>query len=266
MKQIFLLFAAIIVASCSSSQRPIEPEMVYVPGGTFLMGSTDGESDEAPVHQVTLDSFYIGKYEVTQSQWQAIMGTTVNQQRDKAGKELDLAGVGDTYPMYYVSWDEVQEFISRLNAATGKHYRLPTEAEWEYAARGGNKSQGYIYSGSDSLDNVAWYYENSNDSVHPVGTKSPNELGIYDMSGNVSEWCLDQHDARSNSVLDNYYCNTNRSGVMMVHRGGCAGNSVRYLPVNLHGETENRSYPNTYAASMGFRLAIFDGKYNTKLP
>ena len=139
--------------SSPSRRHPGEPEMVFVQGGTFLMGCTaeqggDCDSDESPNHLVTVSDFYIGKYEVTQEQWEAVMGTSISQQRDKAGGS-SLYGVGVNYPMYYVSWHEVQEFISRLNALTGKQYRLPTEAEWEYAARGGNQSRGYKYSGSN---------------------------------------------------------------------------------------------------------------------
>jgi formylglycine-generating enzyme required for sulfatase activity len=178
--------------------------MVFVQGGTFSMGCTseqgsDCEDDEKPPHIVTLSDFYIGKYEVTQAQWQAIMGTTIRQQRDKDGKDSPLYGEGDSYPMYYVSWNEVQEFIKKLNAATGKQYRLPTEAEWEYAARGGNKSNGYKYSGSNTFEDVAWYGSNSGRETHPVGTKQPNELGIYDMSGNVWEWCNDWYGSYSSS-------------------------------------------------------------------
>jgi len=161
--------------------------MVFVQGGTFTMGCTseqgyDCNSDERPARQVTLSSFYIGKYEITQAQWKAIMGN--NPANFK----------GDNLPVENVSWHDVQEFIRKLNAATGKNYRLPTEAEWEYAARGGAKSQGDKYSGSNTVGNVAWYSENSGGKTHPVGTKRPNELGIYDMSGNVWEWCQDWFD------------------------------------------------------------------------
>ncbi|WP_291529435.1 bifunctional serine/threonine-protein kinase/formylglycine-generating enzyme family protein, partial [Bacteroides sp. UBA939] len=145
-----------------------EPEMVYVQGGAFQMGSESGFDNEKPVHQVTVSSFYIGKYEVTQAQWRSVMGTNPSHFK------------GDNLPVESVSWTEAREFASRLSTATGKRYRLPTEAEWEYAARGGNKSQGYTYSGSNTLGNVAWCTDNSGSTTHSVGTKSPNELGIYD--------------------------------------------------------------------------------------
>ena len=150
--------------------------MVYVSGGTFTMGATSEQGSDAydwekPAHSVTLSGYYIGKYEVTQELWKAVMGS--NPSRFK----------GDNLPVEQVSWDDVQEFLRKLNAMTGKRYRLPTEAEWEFAARGGNSSRGYKYSGSNSLGSVAWYYDNSGSRTHAVGTKSPNELGIYDMSG-----------------------------------------------------------------------------------
>ena len=178
-------------------------DMVYVEGGTFRMGATeeqgeDYDSDEKPVHSVTLSDYYIGKFEVTQGLWKAVMGTGVEEQMEKAGWSK-LYGVGDDYPMYYVSWDEAQEFVSKLSELTGKKYVLPTEAQWEYAARGGVKSRGYKYSGSNTIDDVAWYWENGEEeySTSPVGTKLPNELGIYDMSGNVWEWCGDWYGGYS---------------------------------------------------------------------
>lgn len=161
----------------------IKYNMVWVDGGTFRMGATSEQgseiSDEKPVHSVTLSGYYIGKTEVTQALWQAVMGSNPSYFE------------GDGLPVEQVSWDDCQEFIRKLNSLTGQNFRLPTEAEWEFACRGGNNSRGYKYSGSNYIDNVAWYDGNSGDKTHPVATKSPNELGIYDMSGNVWEWCAD---------------------------------------------------------------------------
>ena len=159
-------------------------EMVEVRGGTFRMGATSEQGSDAwggekPVHSVTLSSYYIGKTEVTQALWKAVMGRNPSYFK------------GDNFPVENVSWYDCQEFIRKLNSLTDQNFRLPTEAEWEFACRGGNNSRGYKYSGSDNIDNVAWYFSNSDQTAHPVATKSPNELGIYDMSGNVDEWCSD---------------------------------------------------------------------------
>ena len=174
----------------------IKYNMVWVEGGTFLMGATseqgsDAKDYEKPVHSVTLSGYYIGKTEVTQSLWKAVMGS--NPSRFK----------GDNLPVENVSWDDCQEFIGKLNSMTGQNFRLPTEAEWEFACRGGNNSRGYKYSGSNYIDNVAWYYGNSGEKTLPVATKSPNELGIYDMSGNVWEWCSDWYGDYSSSAQTN---------------------------------------------------------------
>lgn len=188
----------------------LEKNMVYVQGGTFTMGARADDSEaydnEKPVHQVTLSSYYICKYEVTQSLWKAVMGSNPSYFK------------GDNLPVENVSWNDCQEFISKLNALTGQHYRLPTEAEWEFAARGGNSSCGYKYSGSSTLSDVAWYNPNSGQNTHPVGTKSHNELGLYDMSGNVDEWCSDWYGIYNSSAQ------TNPSGPWRggyrVYRGG----------------------------------------------
>ncbi len=159
-------------------------DMVKVEAGTFMMGATsemlNPDDDEKPVHQVTLtNDYYMGKYEVTQALWQAVMGSNPSKFK------------GDNLPVEKVSWHDCKEFISKLNSMTGRKFRLPTEAEWEYAARGGKKSRGYQYSGSSNISDVAWYVDNSDYETHPVGTKQGNELGIYDMTGNVLEWCQD---------------------------------------------------------------------------
>ena len=176
--------------------KQLVANMVRVEGGTFTMGATseqgsDASFDEKPTHQVTLSTFYIGKYEVTQAEWQAVMGT--NPSRFK----------GDNLPVENVSWYDCRKFIRKLNELTGKQFRFPTEAEWEYAARGGNKSNRTKYAGGGDIDNVAWYEENSNKTTHPVGQKRPNELGLYDMSGNVWEWCQDWYGDYSSASQTN---------------------------------------------------------------
>ena len=210
----------------------VEFKMIKVDGGTFRMGATSEQTnynnDEKPVHSVTLSDYYIGETEVTQELWQAVMGS--NPSYFKGNNQR---------PVENVSWNDCQEFIRKLNSLTGKNFRLPTEAEWEYAARGGkySKDYAYKYSGSNNADEVAWYWRNSGDKylsgewngdsiiennckTHPVKTKKANELGLYDMSGNVYEWCNDWYD-------DNYYRNSSQTnptgpskGVRRVLRGG----------------------------------------------
>ena len=186
-------------------------KMIAVEGGTFMMGSSDDDSDayywEKPVHQVTLSSFSIGETEVTQELWQAVMGTNPSD------------FTGSKRPVECVSWNDCQTFITELNQLTGQTFRLPTEAEWEFAARGGNQSNGYTYSGSNTIGDVAWYTDNSGDSTHPVATKAANELGIYDMSGNVWEWCQDWYGDYSSGSQTNPTGPS--SGASRVVRGGC---------------------------------------------
>ena len=249
-------------------------DMVFVKGGTFTMGATseqgsDYYSDELPTHQVTVSDFYIGKYEVTQQMWEHVMkyggtaadGSTMSAYASDVwlgSNPLSSYGVGNYYPAYYVSWEDIVNiFIPRLNKITGKTFRLPTEAEWEYAARGGNKSKGYKYSGSNSVGDVAWYEVNawyvgsssSNYGTHPVGTKAPNELGIYDMSGNVWEWCSDWYDDYTSSSQSNPTGPS--SGSSRVTRGGGWINAAPYCRVSYR----YRSIPDSRSNALGFRLA-----------
>ena len=218
--------------------------MVYVEGGTFTMGGTaeqgsDVDDDEMPTHSVALSSYYIGKYEVTQAEWEAVMGSNPSW----------FTG-WNNLPVEYVSWKDCQKFIEKLNAKTGLNFRLPTEAEWEYAARGGSKSKGYKYAGSDNIDDVAWYDSNSGDKTHAVGTKQPNELGLYDMSGNVWEWCSDWYGSYSSSSQTNPTGAS--SGSSRVYRGGSWFYSAWGCRVSLrsYNSPDNRSY------GLGLRLAL----------
>ena len=189
----------------------ISIDMVKVEAGTFMMGATSEmkhpEDWEKPLHQVILtNDYYMGKYEVTQALWEAVMGSNPSYFK------------GDNLPVEKVSWNDCQEFISKLNSMTGRKFRLPTEAEWEYAARGGKKSRSYQYSGSSNISDVAWYKDNSANKTHPVGTKQANELGIYDMCGNVYEWCQDWYGSYSSSSQTNP--TGSDSGANRVLRGG----------------------------------------------
>ena len=189
-------------------------EMVFVEGGTFTMGATPEQGNyefvglSKPTHSVTLHSYYIGKYEVTQELWESVMGDNPSYFK------------GENYPVNFVSWNDCQEFIYELNQKTGRNYRLPTEAEWEFAARGGKKSRGYKYSGSNTINSVGWY---NTVAPKPVGLKNANELGIYDMSGNVSEWCEDWYDNYSSYPQTDPICNTQNPILGgRVIRGGCS--------------------------------------------
>ena len=242
----------------------VEFKMIKVEGGTFSMGATseqgsDADDDEKPVHSVTLSDYYIGETEVTQELWEAVMGSnpswfTGNNQR----------------PVEMVSWDDCQKFIKKLNLLTGKEFRLPTEAEWEYAARGGKYSRGYKYSGSNNADEVAWYWrnsgdkyllgewndddksiiENNNSKTHLVKTKKANELGLYDMSGNVWEWCNDWYRRYQS------YSQTNPTGPSegehRVRRGGSYYNDDRRARVSYR----NGNTPDCRYANLGLRLAL----------
>ncbi len=212
--------------------------MVKVDGGVFKMGATeeqyyDAEKDESPVHQEILSDYYIGKYEVTQEEWQVVMGDNPS------------SFIGENLPVENVSWNDCLAFVEKLNILTGLNFSLPTEAQWEYAARGGKFSKGYKYSGNNEPNDIMWYKENSNHQTHKIGTKAPNELGLYDMSGNVWEWCSDQYNSYEETQKSQY-------GLYYVMRGGGWGNDTRYCRVSDRAN----SCPDSANDYSGIRLVL----------
>lgn len=231
--------------------------MVRVHGGTYWMGADNGDrglfkkidktaqnfygfasENEKPVHQVTVRDFCIGETVVTQALWQAVMGNNPSYFK------------GSNKPVENVSWNDCQAFIQKLDAITGKNFRLPTEAEWEFAARGGNKSRGYLFAGSNIIEEVAWYANNNDNSTHHVKTKHPNELGLYDMSGNVWEWCFDYYGEYNNQPQTDP--TGPKTGVGHVGRGGSWYDGSRYNRVSSRGYLK----PNIRYSSLGLRLAL----------
>ena len=252
-KQIILTIIALLAVSISAMAQSTQTftvkgvsfKMVDVQGGTFMMGGTseqggDVDNNEKPIHKVTVSSFSIGQVEVTQDLWNAVMGNNPSYYK------------GAKLPVEQVSWDDCKVFIMYLNGLTGKKFRLPTEAEWEYAARGGSKSQGYKYAGSNTLNNVSWNYSNSGKTTHPVASKQPNELGIYDMSGNVFEWCNDWYTPGYESTSPKSNPRGPEYGMNHVIRGGSW-----LTPANDH-RVSSRWYwtPNLGDNRIGLRLAL----------
>lgn len=228
----------------------VQFKMVYVEGGTFTMGATpeqgsDVYDEETPAHQVTLSNYCIGETEVTQALWKAVMGSNPSYFSSSNDSINSLCR-----PVERVSWNDCQTFITKLNDLTGRTFRLPTEAEWEFAARGGKLSQGFKYAGSNYINEVAWYDDNANRETHPVGTKAPNELGLYDMSGNVLEWVHDWHGSYSSEPQTNptgpssSYIRVQRGGHWCMAAAGCRVSCRNYYGV------VNR------ANDLGFRLAL----------
>jgi formylglycine-generating enzyme required for sulfatase activity len=223
------------------SNDPFYGQMVLIKGGTFKMGDTFGIGikEERPVHMVTLGDFYIGKYEVTQAQWKFIMGENPSHFKNC-----------DNCPVERVSWNEVQTFFTKLNMLTGKNYRLPTEAEWEYAAKGGEMSQGYRYAGGNNINFVAWYSGNSQGKTQPVGTIKPNELELYDMSGNVWEWCSDWFDYYTESPKTNP--TGPEQGEFKIVKGGSWYGYIGGSRVSCRGSDD----PGNKRSYIGFRVAM----------
>lgn len=226
--------------------------MITVEGGTFTMGATPEQGSEAdgiekPTHEVTLSSYSIGQTEVTQELWMAVMGSNPSEFTGDLNR-----------PVETVSWNNCQEFIAKLNEMTGRQFRLPTEAEWEFAARGGLQSQGYKYAGGNTIDDVAWYYVNSyphydpsvERGTRPVGTKVPNELGLYDMSGNVSEWCQDWYGSYTGAAQTNPTGPS--SGLYRIARGG----SWFDFPHRIRVASRYYETPSYTGNIIGLRLAL----------
>lgn len=242
------LLAAATISSCSSISdqeyeiNGVKFKMIAVEGGSFMMGATPGQGEDArenekPAHKVTVDDFLIGETEVTQELWFAVMGNNPSHFKSDEGN----------LPVEKVSWNDIQIFIKKINAITHQHFRLPTEAEWEYAARGGKKSTDKKYSGSDIIEEVAWFHDNSDKHTHPVASKKANELGIYDMTGNCWEWTNDWYGEYSEKEDINPQGNINENKPV-VRDGGW----------NEHSRvTKREPLPNDYISSQGgFRLAL----------
>ena len=227
--------------------KDITFKMVKVEGGSFNMGATaeqgaEAQPNEKPAHEVTVGDFWIGQTEVTQELWEAVMDYNPSYTR------------WPKCPVDKISWKDCQDFVAALSELTGEKFRLPTEAEWEYAARGGKYSKGYKYAGSNNLDDVAWYVGNANETSHPVAEKAPNELGLYDMSGNVYEWCEDKYLMYDGSEpqYSEKMLKSDRKREFHIERGGCwnYGPTMCSLSYRHAG-----NYTHMYAYD-GMRLAL----------
>jgi formylglycine-generating enzyme required for sulfatase activity len=274
---IILILLANFTVCHAQPPKPLMPPMIHVEGGTFMMGNHKGNMDEQPVHKVSLNSFYMGKYEVTFSDFKKFVEATgyisESEKPDSANFKSNLAprtvytGSWKKYPdgrdvppsdsmkpVTNISWNDANAYLAWLSKATGKQFRLPTEAEWEFAARGGNKSRGHAYAGSAILDDVAWYMDNSGKQMHTIGTKLPNELGIYDMSGNVREWCSDWYGELYYKVSPELNPSGPETGTGRVLRGRAWGNDAKTMRLTYR----NYAFPYNSAVDFGFRPAMVD--------
>lgn len=251
-RSVFLIGIALLLNGCKWKLMDKQlfssylPEMVYVAGGTFNMGSNDGESYEKPVHSVTVKNFYISKFEVTNREYLLFC--------DQTKRELPPAfirGQNETHPVINTSYNDATAYGQWISRQTGRKYRLPTEAEWEYAARGGINSKNYVYSGSNTASEVAWYDNTATTgATYPVGLKQVNELGISDMSGNAWEWCSDWIESYTDAAVTNPTGPT--SGTLRVQRGGSYDATAKDVRVANRGA----STPTTQTRSSGFRLVM----------
>lgn len=253
----FIVSLGLVLSACDNAPPPfnkahssplaesVNQNMVRVSGGHFVMGSDDKAATyaEKPAHDVKVDDFYISKFEVTQELYETVMGPSYSYFK------------GPNNPVNNISWQQANQFIDKLNHLTGEIYRLPTEAEWEFAAKGGNKSQSLTYSGSNNIDDVAWYDANSNNQAHPVGQKQPNELGLYDMTGNVGEWVIDAYD------VDFYKSSPSDNPVNAEdNKANAALKTVRGASF-AYNENESKNYRRDFASQsiimgdIGIRLA-----------
>lgn len=214
-------------------------EFVHIPGRCFMMGNDTAEPDERPRHEVCLYDFWMGRYEVTQGQWQAVMDSNPSRFKN-----------GDNYPVETVSWNEVNAFVKKLNQTSSHKFRLPTEAEWEYAASCGGKD--LPYAGGDDINAVAWYGANSGGGTHEVGTRAPNGFALYDMSGNVWEWCRDIHAWNAYTMTDRTVPLFMGKGFRRVDRGGSWINFKNDLRVTRR----DRYNPEDKSSNLGFRLVM----------
>lgn len=273
------MFLALFGVSMGYGQqsKAIMPDMVHVEGGTFMMGNDKGGSDEKPAHKVTLTSFYLGKFEVTNKDFKKFVDATgyltEAEKPDSAnfkhglpprgtsngtwkidGKGMPLAPADSMKPVGNISWNDANEYLKWLSKETGKTFRLPTEAEWEYAAKGGNKSKGYKYIGGNNLNEVCWFLDNSEKRSHTIGQKLPNELGIYDMAGNVQEWVSDWYGELYYRVSPASDPAGAEMGKGRVIRGGSWGSEE----TRMRSSYRNRAYPYNSSIDFGFRPAITD--------
>jgi formylglycine-generating enzyme required for sulfatase activity len=273
---ILTLMSGVTVVSAQDN-NPLMPIMVHVEGGKFMMGNNKGSSDEQPAHEVTVTSFFLGKYEVTNKDFKKFVDATgfktEAEQPDSINFKHGLAPRGanngtwktgpggrpipatdSMKPVGNISWNDANAYLDWLSKKTGKKFRLPTEAEWIYAAIGGNKSKGYIYSGSNNIDDIAWYQNNSGQRSHTIGTKMPNELGIHDMTGNAREWCADWYGEmyyRISPAVDPKGPDIGKNRMLM---GGSWNSAKERLRVSYR----DNAYPYNSAIDFGFRPAMTD--------